>query len=76
MKLFGEEKTLFLLSSQHISYENFKDALVYDKKSTITLKEVKLDIRTNEITKMKELEVKGNNDGLIVSRGMTSSRGI
>jgi len=40
VKLEGQDKTLLLLNALPKMYEHFKDALLFKKEHTITLKEV------------------------------------
>lgn len=47
------------------SFKHFKDALLYGKKSTITLEEFQSPIRTKELTKLQDLTFEDSGEGLI-----------
>lgn len=68
MKLDDEDKALLLLSSLLKSFQYFKDVIFYGKEDTITLEEVQSTIRTNELTKIKELKIDDNDECLTISR--------
>lgn len=68
MKLDDEDRALLLLSSLLKSFQYFKDVIFYGKEDIITLEEVQLTIRTNELTKIKELKIDDNDECLTISR--------
>lgn len=68
MKLDDKDTTLLLLSSLLKSFQYFKDVIFYGKEDTITLEEVQSTIRTNELTKIKELKIDDNDECLTISR--------
>ncbi|KAK2433181.1 inorganic pyrophosphatase TTM2 [Trifolium repens] len=68
-------KIFHLLCAIPKSYENLKDALLYGKEGTITLDEVRSALRTNELTKFKDLKVDDGAKGLNVARGRSENGG-
>lgn len=50
------------------SFEHFKDALLYDKECTITLNKVPTTVRSKEFSKLKDLNIEDNDEGLRVLR--------
>jgi len=69
-----EGKVLHLLCALPMSFENFKDTMLYGKEGTITLEEVQAALRTKGLTKFKELKVDDSGEGLNVSRGRSQNR--
>ncbi|KAK2437928.1 alpha carbonic anhydrase [Trifolium repens] len=76
VNLEDEGKALHLLCTLPKSYVSFKDTMLYDKESVVTLEEVQSALRTKELTKFKDLKVENGVDGLNVSGGKGGSRGM
>lgn len=74
VKLDDEDKYLILLSSLTKSFKHFKNVFLYIKGGFITLVEVQLDIRANDLTNVKELKADNNNKYLNVSKGRRESK--
>ncbi|MCI15237.1 cytochrome P450, partial [Trifolium medium] len=51
------------------SFENFKDIMLYGKECTVTMEEVQTTLRTNELTKFKDMKVDNSGEGSNVSWG-------
>lgn len=68
MKIDDENKDLLLLISLSRSLKHLKDALFYDKECTIALDEIQTTIKSNELSKVEDLKIDSNNEGLSVSR--------
>lgn len=64
-----EDKALILLNSIHMSYEHFKDAVIYGRDQSITLEEVQSAIRAKDLQKKSST----NGEGLNV-RGRTEKK--
>lgn len=62
------DKTLLFLSLLAKYFKQFKDALIYGKKSTITLDKVHTVVRFKEFSILKVLKIDDNGEGLNVSR--------
>ncbi|WJX32957.1 hypothetical protein P8452_21220 [Trifolium repens] len=75
VNLEDEDKAFHLLCVLPKSYENLKDALLYDKEGTITLDEVQSALRTKELTKFKDLKVDDGVEGLNVARSRSENGG-
>lgn len=75
MKIEDKEKVLPLLSSLPIYFKNFEDALIYGQEVTLTLDEVQTVVRSNELSKLKDLKVDDNGEVLSVSIGRSKSMG-
>jgi len=75
VQIEDEDKTILLLCALPISFESFKDTMLYGKEGTVTLEEVRAALRTNELTKSKDLRSDENGEGLSVSRGSGGARG-
>jgi hypothetical protein len=58
-----------------ISFESFKDTMLYCKEGLVTLEEVQETLRIKELTKSKDLRVDENGEDLSVSRGNCGGRG-
>lgn len=69
MKLDNEDKALVLLISLSISFEHFKDVILYSKECNITLSGVQSTIRSMELSKMEDFKFGENGEGLNVSIG-------
>jgi len=54
VKLEDKDKDLFHLNSLPNMFELFKEALLFGKEQTITLKDVHTSVRTREIQKLQE----------------------
>ena len=54
VKLEEEDKALLLLNSLPKSFEHFTDAILYGKDQDITLEEVQMSIRTEEMQKQQD----------------------
>lgn len=76
MKIEDEDKVLHLLSSLSRSFKHVKDSLLYGKECTITLDEVRKDVKFKQFLKVKDLNIEDSVEGLSVSRGGYERRGI
>ncbi|XP_073224915.1 uncharacterized protein [Cicer arietinum] len=65
VKLDDEDKALILLRALPMSYEHFKDAIMFGREQTITLEEVHTSIRTKE--SYKRIEIKNDNNAEILN---------
>lgn len=68
MKVEDENKVLLFLSSLPRSFDQFKVALLYGKKVTITFDEVQTVVRSKKNSKMKDLKIDDGGEGLSVSK--------
>lgn len=75
MKINDEDIYLLLLKSLPIYFQHFKDAFFYGKEYTITFNEVHKAMRLKELSKMKDLKINDNGEGLSISRGSSESKG-
>lgn len=75
MKIENGDMTLLFLSSLPISCEHFKDTLLYGKEITITLDEVHKNVRSKELSKLKDLKFNDRGECLSVSKAMSESKG-
>ncbi|MCI84470.1 cytochrome P450, partial [Trifolium medium] len=57
VNLEDEDKVFHLLCAFPKSLDNLKDVLLYGKEGTVTLDEVQPALRTNELTKLRDLKV-------------------
>lgn len=69
MKIDDNEKDLILLRSLPISFENYKNSLLYGKETTIIFDEVHTGASSKEFLKVRYLKTGNNFEGLSVSRG-------
>ena len=56
VKIYDKDNAPLLLNSLYISFENFKDVLLYDKKDTITLDEVRKVVRSKNFFEGERFE--------------------
>lgn len=75
-KTKDDDKTLLSLSSSPISFEYFKDVILYGKEDTITLDEVQKTVRSKDFFKVKDLKINDSGENLSVSRGGSERRGM
>jgi hypothetical protein len=73
--LEDEDKVILLLCALLRSFESFKDIMLYGKEGTVTLEKVQAALRTNELTKSKNLRTDEKGEGLSVSRRNGGGRG-
>jgi len=53
-------KNLLQLYALLRSFEELKDIMIYDKEDIVTLKEVRSTLRTNKLTKFKDIKIDHN----------------
>lgn len=71
-----EDNDIFLLSSLLISFEHFKDALLYGIESIITLDKVQMTVKFKEYSNMKDLKIDDSGKILSISRGGSCQGGL
>ena len=67
MQLEDEDNVILLLCALPRSFESFRDTMLYGKEGTVTFEEVQAALRTNELTKFKDLRADENSESLSVS---------
>jgi len=75
MNLEDEDKEILLLRALSRSFESFKDTMLNGKAGADTLEKVQAALRTNELTKSKDLREDEKSEDLSVSRGNGGGRG-
>lgn len=76
MNTNDEDKTILLLSLLPISFDQFKDGLLYGKEGNVTLYEVQTTMRSKELSNFKYLKIEDNGEGLSVSRRGCERKGM